>query len=1091
MSVSHRARAVDKALAVKRVIFASVATLLLMAFAMVAVPMQAGATAPPPGGWVHHHRPHFIHPSEFTQNSAFFPLKSPPVASTASKSLALNAKTGNVTGARALPAAVPAVIPAGASLVVDTTTDAQLKSPGAVCIDTNNKCSLRAAVEAADYLGEKTPPEAATITLPAGTYILTGAEGGEIYIENSAGVTINGAGASSTSIASDGSDRVIGVGEESSVGTPFALNGVTVTGGSASDEKILESPQSATQPRVNENNDEGCGGGIMQEDSNDVLQLSNDNISGNSATNAGGGICADGTLYAQNTTITNNTVADPDFANGEDIIGGGLVTGWDDIAAALLTNVTITNNTVRNSASSANDENGDFGAGGGAGFLYGSVATVTNSTISGNTVESAGSTCGTTDNEDDFCGFEGGGGIFTEYANTSITGTTIADNTVKQSVPCADDCDFGALGGGVLNNGGASMSNDTVTGNVATTGANGNDSMNAAEGGGIATYSPLTVASSTISGNQVVGATDPEDDCSITGGAGIYAAAPGFALTGSTVSDNSAVNGAGAGLVSWDPDSYSDAAPVENDLNGNQLVNDQIVNNKSTSAVTDEPYDFGSGAGVYVEDDSIQITGTSIEGNTAQGYGGGLWVDDSLVSLQASTIANNTASIGGGVLETYDAVLSATNSTIADNTATATTECSNCEGSPPGGGGIYGIDGSLLALTYDTISGNIAPAGAGIYFPSGENAGTIVGTIVAGNSAKAGGADADCSIAPSKGAILLTSGGWNLSGDASCGLAQPTDLVSVNPELGALANNGGPTETMLPTRTSPVVDAGGSPAACPATDQRGITRPQGKACDIGAVELFVPPAGYWIVGSDGGVFAFGGASFFGSAGGPGLNAPAIGIAPTPDEGGYWIASSNGGVVPFGDAGKFGTLEGTVLNAPIVGIAGTPDGQGYWLVGADGGIFAFGDAGYYGSMGGLPLNQPIVGIASTPDGAGYWLVASDGGIFSFGDAAFYGSTGGVTLNAPVVGIAATPDGAGYWLVASDGGIFSFGDAPFLGSTGGLTLNEPIVGMAPTFDGNGYYLTAKDGGIFSFGDAAFEGSLPSMGVQINDGAGIAAT
>ena len=240
-------------------------------------------------------------------------------------------------------------------------------------------------------------------------------------------------------------------------------------------------------------------------------------------------------------------------------------------------------------------------------------------------------------------------------------------------------------------------------------------------------------------------------------------------------------------------------------------------------------------------------------------------------------------------------------------------------------------------------------------------------------------------------------------------------------------------------------------AACPATDERGITRPQGKACDIGAVELFVPPAGYWVVGSDGGVFAFGGAGFFGSAGGPGLNAPAVGIAPTPDGGGYWVASSNGGVVAFGDAGNFGNLQGTVLNAPVVGIAGTPDGQGYWLAGADGGIFAFGDAAFYGSTGKLTLNQPIVGIATTPDGGGYWEVASDGGIFSFGDATFYGSTGSLTLNQPVVGMAPTPDGGGYWLVAADGGIFSFGDAAFYGSTGSLTLNQPIVGMAVTSTG----------------------------------------
>ena len=127
--------------------------------------------------------------------------------------------------------------------------------------------------------------------------------------------------------------------------------------------------------------------------------------------------------------------------------------------------------------------------------------------------------------------------------------------------------------------------------------------------------------------------------------------------------------------------------------------------------------------------------------------------------------------------------------------------------------------------------------------------------------------------------------------------------------------------------------------------------------------------------------------------------------------GYWLVASDGGIFGFGDAGFYGSTGGMALNKPIVGMAATPDGRGYWLVASDGGIFAFGDAGFYGSTGGLVLNKPIVGMAATPDGRGYWLVASDGGIFSFGDAGFYGSTGGLVLNKPIVGMAATPDGAG--------------------------------------------------------------------------------
>jgi Fibronectin type III domain len=236
--------------------------------------------------------------------------------------------------------------------------------------------------------------------------------------------------------------------------------------------------------------------------------------------------------------------------------------------------------------------------------------------------------------------------------------------------------------------------------------------------------------------------------------------------------------------------------------------------------------------------------------------------------------------------------------------------------------------------------------------------------------------------------------------------------------------------------------------------------------------------GYWEVASDGGIFTFGNAGFFGSEGGAPLNKPIVGMAATPDNQGYWLVASDGGIFNFGDAGFLGSEGGSPLNKPVVGMASTPDGEGYWLVASDGGIFTFGDAGFYGSEGGSPLNQPIVGMAATPDGKGYWLVASDGGIFNFGDAGFYGSMGATPLNQPIVGMTATHDGKGYWLVASDGGIFNLGDAGFLGSMGGQILNKPVVGMTATADSQGYWLVASDGGIFDFGTAAFHGSEGSQ-------------
>ncbi len=253
------------------------------------------------------------------------------------------------------------------------------------------------------------------------------------------------------------------------------------------------------------------------------------------------------------------------------------------------------------------------------------------------------------------------------------------------------------------------------------------------------------------------------------------------------------------------------------------------------------------------------------------------------------------------------------------------------------------------------------------------------------------------------------------------------------------------------------------------------------------------------------------------------------MAPTPDGKGYWLVASDGGIFSFGDAGFFGSTGALTLNKPIVGMAPTPDGKGYWLVASDGGIFSFGDAGFLGSTGALTLNKPIVGMAPTPDGKGYWLVASDGGIFSFGDAPFEGSTGAMILNKPLVGMAATPDGKGYWLVAGDGGIFSFGDASYFGGAVG-DINQLLISQladtagarqvvvvdAPSFssttatlytfenDGAGWYqefdpMPAVDGvngwilgpdrvegdgttpaGIYSFSDTMY-GTQPDPGVQ----------
>ena len=125
-----------------------------------------------------------------------------------------------------------------------------------------------------------------------------------------------------------------------------------------------------------------------------------------------------------------------------------------------------------------------------------------------------------------------------------------------------------------------------------------------------------------------------------------------------------------------------------------------------------------------------------------------------------------------------------------------------------------------------------------------------------------------------------------------------------------------------------------------------------------------------------------------------LNQPIVGIAADAETGGYWLVASDGGIFAF-DAPFHGSTGAIHLNKPIVGIAADAASGGYWLVASDGGVFAF-DAPFYGSTGAIHLNKPIVGIAATDDARGYRFVASDGGVFNFGDATFSGSTGGSGL-----------------------------------------------------------------------------------------------
>ena len=83
-------------------------------------------------------------------------------------------------------------------------------------------------------------------------------------------------------------------------------------------------------------------------------------------------------------------------------------------------------------------------------------------------------------------------------------------------------------------------------------------------------------------------------------------------------------------------------------------------------------------------------------------------------------------------------------------------------------------------------------------------------------------------------------------------------------------------------------------------------------------------------------------------GGHPLNQPVVGIASNGSQG-YWEVASDGGIFSFGDAPFYGSMGGHPLDKPVVGIAVGPSGQGYWMDASDGGMFSFGSSQYYGSM----------------------------------------------------------------------------------------------------------------------------------------------
>jgi hypothetical protein len=275
-------------------------------------------------------------------------------------------------------------------------------------------------------------------------------------------------------------------------------------------------------------------------------------------------------------------------------------------------------------------------------------------------------------------------------------------------------------------------------------------------------------------------------------GAGIYNLGE-TAVDNTVFRDNNTTVGPGGGIAS------------RGDLTVN---NSTFVNNDAFSVSTG-----GKGGAIYVLGQiTIRITNTLMTGNTA-GLGGALAVEGaeynnmiSDVTVIGSQITNNQAFFGGGIRISSYTTVRLIDSIINDNVST-------------GSGGAI-VNGGDLEIINSLLNGNSAGTNPGSFC-----GGAFVNTIVAGN--KIGN---DCYLN-----AVPTSLGHNLNGDNTCQFNQPTDLINTDPLLGPLQNNGGPTETTALLSGSPAIDSADN-GLCPATDQRGVSRPWGSDCDIGAYE---------------------------------------------------------------------------------------------------------------------------------------------------------------------------------------------------------------------------------------------------------------
>jgi len=258
----------------------------------------------------------------------------------------------------------------------------------------------------------------------------------------------------------------------------------------------------------------------------------------------------------------------------------------------------------------------------------------------------------------------------------------------------------------------------------------------------------------------------------------------------------------------------------------------------------------GDGGGVLVYSGStVTMSNVVVSGNASAAFSGGI-VNFGTLTLTNVTVSGNSATNGAGITNSSEGVLTLANVTVSENTASEfgggldnfgaaalTNVTVSGNAATIDGGGIENAGGSTLTLVNVTVSGN---TGGGIV-----NLGTVIlkNVLLSGNTAPP--EDSNCEFDP---ATPVTSLGHNLDSGTTCGFTGPGDLNNVNALLGPLQNNGGLTRTHALLSGSPAINAGTN-TGCPATDQRGVGRPQGATCDIGAFEFAATVAAVALNGS--------------------------------------------------------------------------------------------------------------------------------------------------------------------------------------------------------------------------------------------------